>query len=196
MVIELLVGLAIQPYLEEAAHFRVEVFSEYPYLYEGTVEFELNEILPVYVRSKESAWVIAKENDRIVGILTGIPLSETSPNIHSPFLQSNISMEPYYCLADLMVLKEYRGKGIGKSLYYAFEKFVRTKPSYRYIAFYEIYRAPNDPKRPEDYHSLDPFWLKRDFVKYPELNFEIPWPEIESTKDCIHPMVYWIKPVF
>ncbi len=193
MVIELLLGLAIQPYLEEAARFRVEVFSEYPYLYEGTVEFELKEILPVYVRSKESAWVIAKEDDRIVGILTGIPLAETAPNIHSPFLQNNISMEPYYCLADLMVLKEYRGKGIGKSLYHAFEEFVRTKPSYRYITFYEISRPLNDPKRPANYHSLDPFWSKRDYAKHPELNFEIPWSEIGSTKDCIHAIVYWIK---
>ena len=41
MKIKALSGKEILPYLDDLAKLRIEVFREYPYLYDGSIEYEL-----------------------------------------------------------------------------------------------------------------------------------------------------------
>ncbi len=78
-------------------------------------------------------------------------------------------------------------------MYDLFEKEVRAKKIYSEIAFKEVVRPLDDPRRPKGCFSLDSFWMKRGYVKHPELTQELAWPEIGGGKDVMHTLVFWIK---
>ena len=56
--IEEVTGAAIEPYLGQLAALRIEVFHEYPYLYEGTLQYE-QRYLRNYATCPRSLVVIA-----------------------------------------------------------------------------------------------------------------------------------------
>lgn len=193
MKIVVIEGQDLSPFLEKIAALRVSVFHEYPYLYEGTIEFEINKVLPMYLRSVNSIFVIALKEDQVVGAATGIPLTDMEAMYQQPFKENNISMKGIFCLGDLMVVKKMRGKGIGSKMYKIFEEHVRKKNVYKKIALYEIQRDKKDPKQQKNYHSLDNFWKSYGFVKHPEIHFQIPWKEVGDDKEKVHHLIFWLK---
>jgi hypothetical protein len=68
-------GKSAQPFLGEIARLRIAVFREFPYLYDGTLEYEMD-YLEEYVSSERSLTVLAEYGDDIVGASTGIPLAD------------------------------------------------------------------------------------------------------------------------
>ena len=60
MVIELLHGRDIEPHIDEVARLRIAVFRDFPYLYDGTVEYEAD-YLSTYVRSADSLCVLVRD---------------------------------------------------------------------------------------------------------------------------------------
>ena len=57
LTIERVVGAAIEPYLKDLAALRIQVFREFPYLYQGTLEYEAR-YLKSYANSERSLVVI------------------------------------------------------------------------------------------------------------------------------------------
>ena len=51
-------GPALAGYLDDVARLRMEVFREFPYLYDGTLEYERN-YLKKYVRCAQAVVVVA-----------------------------------------------------------------------------------------------------------------------------------------
>jgi GNAT superfamily N-acetyltransferase len=183
---------SIGAHLPALASLRVAIFREYPYLYQGTIDHELREVLPIYARSQRCVCVIAQEGDQVIGVAVGVPLAEMDALMTAPLSKAGMSVTSIFCLGELLVVREFRGQGIGRQLYAAFEKQVRLMIAYRSIAMYEIDRAA-DAAKPTDYRSLDPFWRQRGFVKHPELSFTVPWTEVGDTQPSEHRLVFWIK---
>ena len=67
-------GFAVEPWLDELAELRIEVFRDFPYLYEGNREYE-RRYLDRYAQSDRSVFVLALEFNRLVGAATALPLS-------------------------------------------------------------------------------------------------------------------------
>lgn len=193
MKTEIYEGAKIAPYVKTVAELRVGIYREYPYLYDGNVEFELKETLPIYTRSKNSVWGVARDGEKIIGLAIWLPLSEISRDLQTPLLEKELDVEAYCCLVDLMVLKEYQGQGIGKRLYAISEEHVKKEQRYSYLTLYTIERPIKDHKKPKDYTSLDEYWKKRGFVKHPELFFTHPWKDIGDKVDTDHTLIFWIK---
>ena len=68
-------GKGVLDYLEDAARLRIEVFREFPYLYEGDVESERG-YLGDYGECPRSVFVVAIGDGKVVGVSTGLPLAE------------------------------------------------------------------------------------------------------------------------
>ena len=66
MEIRLLHGAAIAPYIDDLARLRLSVFREFPYLYDGTPQYEAD-YLSTYARSGRSLAVLAIDQGQVVG---------------------------------------------------------------------------------------------------------------------------------
>lgn len=178
--------------MEDVARLRMTVFRDYPYSYDGTLEYE-QEYLEQYISTNRSVVIVAKDGDRVVGSITGIPLNETFGECKSLFVEQGIPMDSIYYLGEITLLKEYRGKEIGANMYKLFEQFVRDAGVYRQIALCEVIPQENDPRKPPDYFCLDEFWTTREFVKQPQLVAYYSWREVGGEEEFYHPMVFWLK---
>jgi GNAT superfamily N-acetyltransferase len=190
--IQVFIGQEIQPYIDQVASLRVSIFREYPYLSEGNLQSEKS-YLEMYSHAQNGIFLLAVEGEKVVGVLTGISLVEAATLLQNVFLKRKIPVDPFFYLGDIMVVKEYRNKGVGRRLYERLEKHVRERTSYRQIFFSEIHRSESDPRRPKDYTSADQFWEKLGFVKHPELVTYFPWKEVGGSHETPHTMITWIK---
>lgn len=185
-------GHAIKPYLSSLARLSTEVFREYPYLCDTHPEIEIDH-LKKYSLSEESIAVILFEGSTVVGAATGIPLSKEEEALQKPFKQHDLDPKKYYHFGEALLLKAYRGRGVGHHFYELREDHARKLSVYEQACFYMIDRIEEDPLKPSDYYPLDDFWRKRGFVHHKELKTLQKWKshheEVESEKECS----FWIK---
>ena len=66
--------------LEDLANLRIDVFREYPYLYEGDLEYE-KKYLGRYFSAQQSYVVGVYDQGRMVGATTAILLSEEDERV-------------------------------------------------------------------------------------------------------------------
>lgn len=189
--IQLFKGVEVLHYLDAIIHLRVTVFREYPYLYGGDPEAEEGYV-KTFARSKRSLFVLAKNHEEVIGCLTSIPAIDVLTESWATALRK-LSVDSMIYLGDMLLLKEYRNQKIGSKMYDLFEKTVRKDETYSKIAFQEIVRPKDDPKRPTTYRSLDPFWNKRSYIKHPEMTQQISYLEIGDSAPVEHTFVFWIK---
>jgi GNAT superfamily N-acetyltransferase len=193
--IKTLRGREIIPYIHKIAELRITIFREYPYLYEGEMSHEERYLL-MYSRTEDALVVIAEDNHKVVGAITGLPLTESMEEIKCLFIEKNIPAKLIFYLGEIVLLQEYRNKNIGYMMYQQFEKEVEKSKLYEKIALCEVVRAENDSQKPPDYKSLSSFWTRQGYVKHTNLIAYFSWKEIGDTKETKHPMVFWIKDCF
>jgi GNAT superfamily N-acetyltransferase len=184
-------GKEMSPYIDDLANLRMQVFRDYPYLYEGTREYE-EKYLQVYLDCPDSTMVIVLDGDKIVGASTAIPMKDESDIIKAPFLEGGYDTNQICYFGESVLLKAYRGQNIGKHFFQEREAAARQL-NLSIAAFCGVVRAPNDPRRPSDWFPLDNFWKKMGFVCHPELKLFYEWKEIGETAETPKPMVFWLK---
>lgn len=68
-------GAELEPWLEHVAALRIEVFRDFPYLYDGSFEYETR-YLRTYVECDSAVCVLALAGERVVGASTGLAMSD------------------------------------------------------------------------------------------------------------------------
>ena len=63
----------IRRHLDAVAVLRIDVFRDWPYLYDGAIAYE-REYLEAYAGSNDSVFVLAFYGDAVIGASTGLPL--------------------------------------------------------------------------------------------------------------------------
>ncbi|HAB99118.1 MAG TPA: GNAT family N-acetyltransferase [Parachlamydiales bacterium] len=195
MKIKTLLGKEIIPYIPKIAELRIAIFREYPYLYEGEMSYEERYLL-MYSQTSHAMLVIAEDDHRVVGAVTGLPLTESMEEIKDLFLNKHIPSERIFYLGEIVLLQEYRKKNIGYLMYQQFEKAIKEMGLYEKIALCEVVRAKNDLRKPPNYQSLNRFWERQGDLKRPDLIANFSWKEIGAAKETKKPMVFWIKDCF
>lgn len=188
-------GHEITEYLGDIIRLRLDVFGEYPYLYEGTAEEEFEYIEETYIKIPESVVCLVFDNERVIGAATGVPLNKTRTKVHLPLVKAGYNINDIFFLGELVLEKEYRGLKLGQQLYQSFENYVKNNTKCDTVAFYEVERSLNDPLKPSNYISRDSYWLKQGFFKHSELKTEGQWKIIGDKEETFHPMVYWLKSI-
>ena len=185
-------GGDINAFLSELARLRIQVFQEYPYLYEGSVAYE-EQYLKTYVNVPESVMVLVWDGDRVVGASSGLPMEVETPEAMAPFIAQGYDLKRIFYYGESVLLPEYRGRGLGKRFFEEREAHVRQLARFDIACFCAIERPADHPRRPADYVSLDAFWNQRGFVKHPELRTLFSWREWGEDAETPKPMVFWLK---
>lgn len=185
-------GSEVGRLIPQIARLRIEVFSEYPFLYIGDYDYEMR-YLKKFLKMKDAIVVTAFDKDQLIGISTGSPFIYEAETLKKVFIKAHRDPHDYFCFGESVLRKSYRGLGIGKAFFHEREAHVKELGHYKQICFYTITRPKNDPKRPPDYHPLAPFWKRLGYVEHPELVGTISYQQIDEVEESPKDMVFWIK---
>lgn len=186
-----LTGSSIHEVIPELAQLRIQVFREFPYLYDGSVDYETS-YLRRYTQSEQCVVVLVRDGERVVGASTGMPLVDEAAEVIRPVRKSGHNLNEWFYFAESVLLDSYRGNGFG---YRFFEERERHALDfgYHYACFCSVIRPPDHPRRPASYRELHDFWRKRGFEKDEAMATTFSWKEIGEESESPKPMEYWVK---
>jgi GNAT superfamily N-acetyltransferase len=186
------IGAEIVPHIERLAELRITVFREYPYLYEGSLEYERG-YLQKLADSPHGYVVLARDGETVVGASTSLPLSDAEDEFQAPFRAQGLDIEDYFYFGESVVLPAYRGQGAGHKFFD--ERIAQAHfLAFPFSCFCAVERSENHPARPLDYRSLDKFWKKRGFQLQPELRASFSWLELGQTQPSEQTLQFWVRP--
>lgn len=189
-------GERISQCLPVLAALRIKVFREYPYLYEGDQDFEMD-YLDVYVNSPKSIVVIIANENQIIGASTGLPLADESEEFKAPFKQSDNhwDLESIFYFGESVVLKEFRGNGFGKFFFQIRERHAQeVLPNLCMTTFCSVDRPDFHPMQPKNYKPLDNFWKRMGYSKNEKLKAQFDWKQVDEDKETSQSLTFWTKP--
>jgi GNAT superfamily N-acetyltransferase len=190
--LERLTGLALERHIDDLARLRIAVFRDFPYLYDGSLDYE-RDYLRSYGCSRGSVIVAAFDGDMVVGAATALPMADEPIYVTKPFLVHGYDIGRIFYFGESVLLKPYRGTGIGVGFFEHREAHARALGGYDRLAFCAVDRPVDHPLRPADYVPLDRFWHKRGFTRHPELVAHFSWRDIGQDAQTEKPMVFWLK---
>ena len=190
--VERYTGDQFKRYIPELARLRIEVFHDFPYLYDGTIDYE-EKYLATYLRAKDAVIVIAFDGERVIGASTGMPIVEETEEIQRPFKQQGYDLARVFYFAESVLQKNYRGHGLGVRFFDEREAHACGLKRFDFTCFCGVQRPADHPRRPPDFVPLDRFWTKRGYTKHPELTTAISWMDLDDTDETPKPMTFWLK---
>lgn len=183
-------GKEITNYIHEMGTLRVDMFHEYPYLYEGTLAYE-EEYLNIYAQSDNSLIVMVRDKEKLVGMLTGLPLADWFDIVFDPFEKAGYNPSDVYYIGEGMLLEPYRGKFSYTPLIEK-QEVIAKRVGAKYISFCTVNRPDNHPQKPKDYRPLNGVWKR---LGYRECGViaEFEWTDVGETQPTKKPMQFWLK---
>jgi GNAT superfamily N-acetyltransferase len=179
-------------YLPDLARLRIQVFRDFPYLYDGSYEYE-EKYLKTYTDCPDSVIVLVLDGDRVIGATTGLPMDAETPEFRKPFLEHGYDPGKIFYCGESVLLKEYRGRGIYPRFFEEREGHARALGRFDLCCFCCVQRPENHPRRPADYQPLDRIWSKFGYVRHPEINTTYTWKDLDEAGESPKPMVFWLK---
>lgn len=185
-------GSATQPFLTELARLRIEVFRDFPYLYEGNMAYE-REYLQTFFEAPDSLLVVATAGDQVVGASTGVPLMFETPDIQQPWRDKGYDIQKIFYYGESVLQKAYRGRGVGVRFFEERERWARQLGRFEIAAFCGVVRPEDHPLWQADYVPLDGFWERRGFSKTEDLICYISWKDLDEAEASPKPLHFWYK---
>lgn len=184
-------GREMNHWFEAVAHLRMKVFSQYPYLYAGDVDYERS-YLSTYARSHESVLILVVDGNTVVGASTGIPLDQADEVLQRPFVERGMDVASVFYCGESVLLPEYRGTGLGHQFFDRRESHARDLGRFEWTAFAAVDRPLDDPRRPDQYRSNDAFWTQRGYVPS-DMEAQLSWQQIGEDAETLHAMTMWVR---
>jgi len=185
-------GVALAQYIPELARLRIEVFRDFPYLYDGDYDYE-KKYLQTYIDTPESVIVLAFDRDKVVGASTALPMKYETDQLKQPFLDHGYNLDDVFYCSESVLNKDYRGLGLGVRFFEQREAHAEDLGGFKFITFCCVERPLDHPRRSADYVPLDKFWNKRGYFKHPELKTTYTWKDLDDTEETPKPMTFWLK---
>ena len=187
--VESFLGAEVARYLPAIAVLRIEVFHEWPYLYDGSIEYEEKYLAGYTVDGARVA--VAFDGDELVGAATALPLLAHSDAVAPPLVAAGFDPEQVYYFGESVLRHDRRGRGLGHRFFDAREAEGR-RLGYRWAAFCAVERSAADPRRPKDYVAHDRFWGKRGFVRRPDIVAQFAGQDVGEAGETEKPRVFWV----
>lgn len=187
-----LTGDAIKTVLPDLAHLRMVVFRDWPYLYDGTLEYE-QQYLATFAAAPGAVCIIARDGEKIVGASTGLPMIHADDEFKGPFAAAGHDIaEVFYC-GESVLLSSHRGGGVGHAFFDHREAQARKLGGFKNSTFCRVERPDNHPLKPNDYRPLDGFWTKRGYAPAPGLVAKFDWKDIDQLNETTKELQFWIR---
>jgi GNAT superfamily N-acetyltransferase len=184
-------GSTLNQYIPALATLRMKVFREYPYLYDGSLEYE-QEYLQTYSKAPNAIVVIAFNGDHVIGASTGMPMEYETENVKQLWSDRGYNLKEIFYFGESVLLPEYRRQGIGVEFFHHREKWAASN-GYRLMTFCAVVRPENHPLKPNNYKPLDTFWENRGFTTTDDLTCRMTWQDIDQTTETEKRLRFWVK---
>lgn len=189
--IEALTGARLRAHLPDVARLRIEVFRDFPYLYDGDLDYEARYIAS-FAASANALVVAAFDGKDVVGASTAAPLATQMDEVKAPFRLRGDDLSRLFYFGESVLRASYRGYGIGVRFFEEREAHARRCGA-SVAAFCAVVRGADHPARPKDYVPLDAFWGKRGFAPVAGLTCHISWKELGEADETPKAMQFWTK---
>ena len=189
--LEYLRGEQIKERLHPLAALRIAVFRDWPYLYNGSFEYEAH-YLESYIRSPQSLIVLAWDVDECVGATTVLPLAEAESEWQRPFIEKGFDLSKIDYFGESMLRKPYRGRGYGVQFFKVREAHAHEL-KLPICVFAAVERPGNHPAKPADYVPYDTFWTHRGYYKMTDMVTAFSWPDIGTNESTQKLMTFWMR---
>lgn len=184
-------GEAILPWLDALARLRLQVFREWPYLYDGDEAYE-RRYLQTYANASQSLMVLALSDGHVVGASSGLPMAEAEPAFQAPFHERGIDVAEVFYFGESVLDSRFRGQGLGHLFFDQREAFAR-RAGYAITTFCAVQRPADHPARPTDYRPLDTFWQGRGYCRQDGMLTRFNWQDIGEDAETAKPMQFWTR---
>ncbi len=186
-----LTGQALPAALDDVARLRIAVFREWPYLYDGDLDYE-RIYLQSYRDSHRAIVVGAFDGDRLVGAATGAPLADHAEDFAAAFDDAGLDLSQIFYCAESVLLPDYRGQGVGHAFFDLREDHARDL-GFAKCAFCGVQRPADHPMRPANYRPLDVFWHARGYAPLPGVIAHFSWTDLGEDSETRKPLQFWIR---
>ncbi|MEZ5955177.1 MAG: GNAT family N-acetyltransferase [Hyphomonas sp.] len=185
-------GPDLEAALPALARLRIEVFRAFPYLYEGSLDYE-ETYLRKFAKARDAFIVVAEDDTgTIVGCATGSGMDDQHGEFALPLKTAGHDLASTFYFGESVLLPGYRGHGIGHAFFDAREAHAIAH-GYKRACFCAVERPSDHPERPAGYSPLDRFWNARGYRKLPGVLTHFEWPEEAGGPQISHPMAYWMR---
>ncbi|MBM2320409.1 MULTISPECIES: GNAT family N-acetyltransferase [Marivita] len=191
MRIEALTGEALDAALDDVAGLRIRVFRDWPYLYDGDLEYE-RRYLETYRASDAAILVGAFDGAQLVGAATGTPMADHADDFAAAFEGTGLALGDIFYCAESVLLPDYRGRGVGHRFFDLREAHGRALGA-TVSAFCGVVRPVDHPLRPDGYRPLDAFWHKRGYAPLDGALAWFSWKDIDQTDATRKPLQVWTR---
>jgi GNAT superfamily N-acetyltransferase len=186
-----LTGADLDAALDDLAQLRIEVFRAWPYIYDGSLDYERS-YLTEFASSEGAVLVAAFDGDRIVGAATASPLESQKAEFRKPFEQAGYDPAGLFYFGESVLLPAWRGQGVGHAFFDHREAAARSAGK-QFCTFCAVVRPEPHPARPAAYTSLDALWRKRGYAPVDGLVTGFSWRDIGETVETEKPMQFWMR---
>lgn len=175
--------------LDDLARLRITVFREWPYLYDGSLDYE-QRYLRDFLDDPNAALIIARDGSDVVGAATASAMAGQDEAVRLPFEQRGMDISTLYYFGESVLLADYRGLRIGHAFFDAREAAARDAGATQ-ACFCAVVRPLNHPLRPPGARDLSTFWRKRRYAPSEGLIASYDWQDIDQTRQSQHLMQFW-----
>lgn len=177
--------------LPRVAALRIEVFREWPYLYDGDLDYEVRYLAPMKA-APNTVLIGAFDGQTLVGASTAMPLDAHAEDFGAAFTGTGIPMDDVFYCAESVLLPAYRGQGVGHRFFDLREAAGRDY-GYFTCAFCAVIRPENHPARPPGFRPLDTFWRARGYAPLQGVIARFPWKDLDATTETEKELQFWAR---
>jgi GNAT superfamily N-acetyltransferase len=184
-------GADLEAALDDVAQLRISVFRDWPYLYDGTLDYE-RQYLATYRDNPGALLVGAFDDGRLIGASTSTPMEDHAPEFAAPFKALGIAPEKILYGAESVLLRPYRGIGLG-------HRFIDLREAHAlalgrtHVAFCSVIRPEDHPARPAIYRKNDSFWMGRGYDPLPGVVAHFSWKDLGELAETEKALQFWMR---
>lgn len=187
---KLVLGAEIDELIPQLGQLRIAVFHDFPYLYEGSLEYE-QDYLFGYTQNPLSIAFGIFDGSKLVGATMGIPLNSVSKTTRQPFIDRGFNTDEIFYFGESLLLPAYRGQGLGHLFFDIREKHA-LENGFKITAFCSVVRPENHLLRPSNYRPNNDFWKKRGYIEQ-DFYCKMSWLDRNETEETEKELLFWTK---
>jgi GNAT superfamily N-acetyltransferase len=186
-----LTGPDLEAALDDVAALRIAVFRDWPYLYDGTLEYE-RAYLQTYRNNPGALLVAAFHDGRLIGASTSTLMEDHAEAFAAPFRALNIRLDNILYGAESVLLPAYRGLGLGHRFIDLREAHARAMGR-TFVAFASVKRPKDHPAKPQDARTNYAFWQGRGYAPLPGIVAEFSWKDVGDQVETVKQLQFWMR---